>query len=434
MKQEHLKRHLLQRSPTRGKLFLICGLAAFFYLYEFMIRVMPSAMAHDLMYSFKIHASSLGWLSALFFYGYIPMQIPAGLLFDHWGARRLLALATLLCALATGCFAISSSLSSALALRFIMGFCGAFAFTGAAFTAAKWVPARYFAMYTGLIQTLGCVGAIAGQAPIAYLNHLFGWRHTNLYAAAVGIIFAILTYIFVLDKPKTKLTLVKPTNKNLETKTQTHLQRLAAVTHNKQNWWIGSFGALSWASINLFTALWGIPYLMQYYQIDAVSAGTILSSCWIGVAIGSPVIGWWSKKSADRLGSMLFCITCGLIASTLILSNYKLPISIMVLALFFLGISAGGQPISFDLIYDNNKKSNIGTAIGFNNMLVISGGLILQPLAGYIIQYSNSNLAQGHYALANYQHALLIMPTCYIINFAVTLFGINKKCRQHKMS
>ena len=410
---------------------LICTLAALFYLYEFVVRVMPSVMAHELMHSLHIGAAQYGLLSALFFYGYIPLQIPAGLVFDRWGARNILALMTLICALANLGFALTHSYALALAMRWLMGFSGAFAFTGAAFTASRWIAARYFAFYTGLIQTLGCVGAILGQAPLAYLKHQVGWRHSCILTSYAGIACALLIYLIVRDKPSSSHNHTASEN-TVRQHTRT-MQRLRQVLGNRQNWWVGLYAGLSWASINLFASLWGIPFLMKYYNISSVTAGGMLASCWIGVAVGSPLIGWWAENCQDRIYAMLTCIACGLLSSLMILYGPGLSITSMLALLFVFGLSAGGQPISFDLVYANNKASTIGTAIGFNNMWVIAGGLVLQPLAGWILQQQHAaswrHLLHQH-QLSDYRHAMLIMPICLLINIGVVVWGIKKELRQ----
>jgi len=78
---------------------IICFFASSFYIYDYIIRVMPAGMAHALMTGFNIHAGQLGILSSLFFWGYMPMQIPVGLFFDKFSARSLLAITLLLSSL-----------------------------------------------------------------------------------------------------------------------------------------------------------------------------------------------------------------------------------------------------------------------------------------------------------------------------------------------
>ena len=66
------------------------GVAATFYLAGFYLRVSPAVMTTELMRDFGISAGELGNFSAAYFYAYVLMQIPTGILVDTWGARRLL--------------------------------------------------------------------------------------------------------------------------------------------------------------------------------------------------------------------------------------------------------------------------------------------------------------------------------------------------------
>src|SRR5690349_11365376 len=95
---------------ARFRPYIICSLATIFYVYEFYLRVMPGAMTHELMQDFGIDARGLGIITALFYYGYVPMQVPVGLLYDRLGPRILLSLATLICALAALALGLTENL------------------------------------------------------------------------------------------------------------------------------------------------------------------------------------------------------------------------------------------------------------------------------------------------------------------------------------
>ena len=67
------------------------GLGSALYLVGFFQRVAPAVMTGELMRDLGLGAAALGNLSALYFYAYVAMQVPTGLLADAWGPRRLLA-------------------------------------------------------------------------------------------------------------------------------------------------------------------------------------------------------------------------------------------------------------------------------------------------------------------------------------------------------
>jgi hypothetical protein len=68
--------------PPRGLALSVWGVAAFFYLAGFYLRVFPAVITTELMRDFHINAGALGTFSAVYFYTYICMQIPTGVLVD----------------------------------------------------------------------------------------------------------------------------------------------------------------------------------------------------------------------------------------------------------------------------------------------------------------------------------------------------------------
>src|SRR3990167_9745219 len=85
-------------TPNRCMAYFIFLLSTAFYLYEFILQVAPGVMAAPMMQTFGVSATGFGMISAFYFYAYAPMQLPAGLLFDRYGPRKLMTLAIILCA------------------------------------------------------------------------------------------------------------------------------------------------------------------------------------------------------------------------------------------------------------------------------------------------------------------------------------------------
>ena len=63
----------------------IWSIAAAFFFLEYIVRISPGVMAEQLQRDFNITAGSLGMLSAFFYYPYVAMQIPVGMLVDKSG-------------------------------------------------------------------------------------------------------------------------------------------------------------------------------------------------------------------------------------------------------------------------------------------------------------------------------------------------------------
>ena len=126
------------------KRYLICSLGALFYLYDYFIQVTPSVMKPWLMHDFQLNAADFSLLGACFLIPYALMQIPAGLLLDRYGARRLLTVAALLSAIALALFSSTASFSLALGCRALLGCAAAVSFISAIYLIANWFSHRWF--------------------------------------------------------------------------------------------------------------------------------------------------------------------------------------------------------------------------------------------------------------------------------------------------
>ena len=179
--------------------WLVCGLGALYYCYEYFLRISPSVMMHDLMSVYHLTGAEVGSLSAFYYHAYVPMQILVGLLMDRYGPRRLLAMASLFCASGTYLFVGSRSLAIAELGRFFVGFGSAFAFVGALKLATIWLPSNRFALISGIITSLGMFGAMLGDVALRSLVDNFGWKTTTYFSAIIGVFLAIAIWMVVRD-------------------------------------------------------------------------------------------------------------------------------------------------------------------------------------------------------------------------------------------
>lgn len=417
--------------------FIICGLGTSFVLYEFVIQVSPSVMTAQLMRDLNIQAAALGTISAFFYYAYSPMQIPAGMLYDRLGPRTLITSAIIICALGALTFGMTSNLFFASLGRFLTGMGSAFSYIGALFLIAKWFPPRYFALGSGIVQLTSCLGAMIGQAPLAHLIHLVGsWRSTMTLVAVVGFVFATIIWIVVRDSPEQYRKYFTPKPKKRRGKLgHTEWENLKTICKKAQTWWLALFSCCIWAPTVVFAGLWGIPYLQANYNVSATQASGAVSVLWIAIAIGSPLVGYISDKIHRRLLPFNICAGIGFIASTILLVSPAHSWTVISILLFLFGLGASAQALSFALVKDISKSHLVGTAIGFNNMAIVSGGALLQPIVGIVLQAQwHGQLLNGSpvYQASSYREAFILLPACYLIALLVSVFKLKETyCKQH---
>ena len=183
-----------------------------------------------------------------------------------------------------------------------------------------------------------------------------------------------------------------------------------------------------WAPSAIFSELWGVPFLMDLQHIDNATAASEAAWVWYGIAIGSPIAGWLSDRYASRKKPIIICALIGCLSATILFYGHMQNVITIEILLFCFGLAAASQVVTFGLISDNNDEKIIGTALGFNNMAVISGA-VLQTLVSYIITMMWEGATVNGtpvYTQHEFSFAFAIIPAISIISIIVTHFAIKE--------
>jgi len=402
------------RNEFKTSPWIMWGLAAFFYFYEYFLQVSPGVMVPELMHAFSVNAAALGGLVASYFYIYAPMQIPVGVLLDRYGPRRLTTIATALCALGCFLFGTAKLLSVAEMGRLFIGFGSAFAVVSCLSIAATRFPINRFALLTGLTVTAGMLGAIGAQTPLALLVAGVGWRGSMLTLALIGVGLSLLMWFFVRDKKSVNVARMK--QKSL-------FSGLYYIVRQKQNWLVALYGGLVYAPTSIFCGLWGVPFLMATYHLDRPVAAGVISMAFIGWVIGSPLGGWYSDFIGRRLSVLYMASIGAFIALAFLIYVPHLTLLQLNVLLFAFGFFSSGFLPSFSIIREINPPSINGTALGFMNMLNMVGGAAGQPLVGFLLDLFWQGQMEGStrvYSATNFHDALIALP----VMLAISIFTI----------
>lgn len=381
-------------------------LAALFLFYIMALQVSPSIMTEALMHDFSIQAGSLGMMASIYFYSYTLMQIPAGMLLDRWSLRLLLPSACLVCAMGAFLFGSTENVEVAAAGRFLMGLGSALAFVGVLTVASVYFPSRYFAFFAGITQFLAAMGAIGGELPLSFFVNQYGWREMIILLGWIGVALTALMALLIRGK------------KSIHHASHFALS-LKRIFRWKQNYLIAFYAFTGWGPMAVFASLWGIPFIMMKYHVSNTEAAQAIVMMWLGVGLMSPLIGYLSDLVKRRRIFIQICSFMGLIASILAL-YFNLPLSGLYVALLCMGMASAGQLLCFPLMTENNSPAVASTAMGVTNMAVVSGGAILQPLAGYLLAYVGTG--SDIYPVHAYEVALIVVPLCFAAGLVISFF------------
>ena len=408
--------------------FIVCGLAGLFLIYEFILQVCPSVMTHQLMDQLGIDALTLGTMMAFYYYSYSSMQLVAGLSFDRFGARKTLTLATLVCAIGTLLMAVATTPSIVAIGRLLTGCGSACAFVGVLFLGKRWFAHKYFYLVAGITEMMGCLGAIIGVGPTAIIVHNYGWRTTLWGLAMVGFGLSAIIYLVIREKPIHTLEQIGASLKsNIEYKTPL-LERLKIVLSNSQTWVIGLYALFVFAPIPAFAALWGVPFLMSVYHLSAPVAGSACALIWLGMGVGSLFAGWISEQMGSRNKPLVLSAAIGVFATVAILYMH-LSFGFLMIFLFLFGVGTSGQSLSFNVVNDNVSQKVAGTAMGFNNLMIVISGALFQPLVGLILRnhWDGTMLAGAPvYSEHAYRVGLFMLPLCYFVAMFIGILFVRE--------
>jgi MFS family permease len=378
------------------------------------------------MQTYHLNATQFGNLTAFYYYAYTPMQIVVGVFMDRYGPRLLVTLACLACAIGTYLFAFSDILLIAQIGRFMVGFGSAFAFVGALKLATIWLPPERFALVAGSIVALGNLGAMAGDILLTSLVRIQGWQQTNMLSAVIGIGLAVLIVLIVRDGSR------KVSPHTLNVKFSTVFAALFQTLKKRQIWLNGLVGCLLYMPTTVFAELWGIPYLEQAHGFSSHDAATIVSMVFLGWVFGCPLAGFISDLVKRRILPMMIGSIVALVAIGYILYMPDFSKHMAMLAFFFLGLFACVQVLVFAVGRESSSHHIAGTAIALTNMFVMLGGLLFQPIVGWLLDRNwNGEMLDGVriYSPENFQSALIVLPLGLIAAFVIMFFLRETRCQ-----
>lgn len=397
---------------------LICAIAALFYCYEFVLRIIPGVLQGELSAAFgHISASTFGQLSALYYFAYSPMQLPVGILMDRFGPRRLLSLACLCCTAGSFMFSYSSSILIAGTGRFIVGFGSAFAFVGVLSLAVHWLPRRYFSLVAGLMTTLGMLGLVYGEVKITELTGTMGLNDVLLIMVMIGLVLTGLIFLVVRDGPggsAVKLQSLSDFYRNI-----------VRVLLSPQVWLIAFVGACLYTSLSVFGELWGKSYLEQAHHLTKLQAAKTISAMFIGWAVGAPLAGYLSDKTGRRVLPLVIGALMSLVCISIILYCPRLSYTALNVLMFFYGVFSATEIIIFIMAKENSGAELSGTVFAAANMIVTLGGVIFQPLVGSLLdKFSSGQMVAGEhvYSVVDYQLSLSVLPVSLLLVMVAAFF------------
>jgi MFS family permease len=407
--------------------------ASLFFFYQFTQANIISSLAPYLMQTFSIDATHLGKLSASYFFATILFLLPAGQILDRFSTRKVILTVLMISIFGAFSFAFASSYWTACLSRFFMGIGDAFCLLSAIRIASRWFPNKKLAFVSGVIVTIGMMGAMLAQTPLAMLiQHTGNWRYAIIIDGILGFIFWILIFLVVKDRP--------PEKEDKRRKEHERFQQLGywnsiCASYGKmRNWLCAFYTCLIGLSIFLIGSDgFGSLYLQQVRHMTILQASYPPTMIFFGMAVGAPLSGYISDSIHRRKLPMQFG---AIISIVLMLCIIYMPVSTIIYTILFflLGLISSTGNISYVIVTETNSKELTTTSISIISFVSLSGATIFPPLFGYIMDKGNhfKIIHNIHvYNVIDYHNAMLIIPLAMLVAWMTTLFIPENYCKSY---
>jgi len=372
-------------------------LLVFGWICNYIVRMVFSPLLEPIMAEFGLSHAEGGFLFSVFFYGYVAMQVPAGLLGDRFGRKRVLVIGILLVAGASLATGLSSTLAVLVLARLVTGLAQGLYFANDRPIIAAATPPDRLAMGQGVSFSGLGVGTALGVLLGGALGELMPWRQVFLAVAVLPLVSATLIGRLVPDPGGAHGG-------------RASSQEVAAAFRTRDLWLLAVAGiAPIWTQ--WLVGAWG-PALFAEIGVKELGRSAVYASI-LGVAAppGLLAVGALSDRLLRR-GIPRRSVIAGMIAVTAVLIacvggvvQARGPVWLLVVAVFVTSFCFWGTwAPAYALTAELAPRRAMGIAFGVLNGVAFIGALIAPYVTGWIKDWSGS-FAGGCYLAAAVQLA-----------------------------
>ncbi|MBI0582381.1 MAG: MFS transporter [Methanomassiliicoccales archaeon] len=380
----------------------IFGVMALTYFLVYFHRVSPAVLATDLQETFGVGLTAVALLSSAYFYAYMVMQLPCGVLTDRWGPRRTVCAFTALSALGALVTALASSFEIVVAGRVMIGLGVAMVYVPTLKVLSSWFRKDEFSTMTGVLLMIGNAGGLAAAGPLAAMSDLAGWRQVFLALAVLTAVLTWLMWLLVRDRPQdVGLPAVDGTAEEEKVPMGRALRQVFRSGIRFCPYAVIFF--FMYGSLMVYQGLMGGPYFRDVLGWDKAEYGFSLTFVGLGMIAGCPFSGYLSdrvlrsRRKVVVAGTLAFALMWGILW---LMSGRVDDQMAYTIVHFIFGFFAGWYVPIYGQVKDAFPRSMSGTSLAALNIFPFAGGAVLQMIAGFMITGSS---------LAEYRSVWLLM-------------------------
>jgi MFS family permease len=377
----------------------------------FLDRINISVAGSSIMQDLNLSPAQWGWVQSAFILSYGLMQIPMGALGDRFGHRNILAAIVLWWSAFTAFTGMAGGLMSLLVIRFMFGIGEAGSSPCSTGVISRWFEKDEVGKAQGYVWAASRMGGALTPFVVIPVMMTVGWRAAFYLLGALGIIWAIVWWLYYKDTIGTIGTIV-----TIDT-IDTEKPRLpwSSILYNRQFWLICgmyffyAFG--SWFFFSWFPTFMELGRGFDKTELTyAVAVPFIMSM--IGNIAGGHLTDRLTQRYGIKIGRKALGSTSLAVSAICMFLAAFIPgkMAVFVFLSLCFGIFDLMLPSAWALCIDLGKR-HAGTVSGAMNTAGNIGGFCCGILFGELVQQS------GNYNLPLYMIAVMLIISAVLFAF-----------------
>jgi MFS family permease len=402
-------------------------LGTFLYFYQFIFRSLFGTLGDEVTVDFHLSVTELSTFLSSAMLSYALVQIPAGMLIDHFGPRKMLSLAMFVLSAGVMIISVTDSFPLAIFGRVLMGIGSAFGFLGTSQMVAVWFP-QY--LMPSLLGGTVVIGALGG----AFSNQIFSqltvgqwdWRTALFWMSAVGLLSVALFVFFLKDG---RSSAVKPK------RTVSVFTELKQLCTNQQVLVASAFAFFAYMPISVIADSWGVAGFEKIFAVGKEEAAKTLAYFYIPFSLGNFFYSNLATVSRNSRAVLFLAFSLSLASLVVLLlmpevgRSSMFGISGFLLLTSVVAFNLGGVTLVYAVGCSQVPTTLAATTVGVINMFsMISGGLYAKMM-GWVLHsnWDGATTPEGLPLYSGLAYQKAFQPLVFSIVLALVLVVIMRQ-------